>query len=109
MPPGTTAFASARGTCASRSNGNSGVWPPVASGFLSRLRWRGTAREHVLPLQRQLEGVGNAGHVVTAARPPDDVQGPIAAEVPHEVLEVGVGERPRSSGLLPRELEGGPL
>ena len=67
-------------------------------------------REHVLALQRDLEGVGHAGHVVAPAGPPDHVEGALrsrsdrsAVACPSAVIDQGC------LGLLPGEEEGGAI
>ena len=58
-----------------RSGSRSGLLSP------SRPLHRRFAHEYIVALQRQLERVGDARHVVAPAGPPDDVEGAVRPEV----------------------------
>ena len=81
---------------------------PLADFLLGRRVGLG---ENILALERQLEAVGDARHVVAAAGPPDYIQCPRRSEVADQALHViridGVGSRrlltgERESGTVAR-------
>ena len=73
-------------------------------------RWsRGHRCEDVVALQGDLEGVGDPGHVMAAARPPEDVEGAFRPEVIDQPLHVLGRDRPGLLGLFPGEQERGPI
>src|SRR5437899_5814222 len=57
----------------------------------------------IFPLQRQLEAVRDARHVVAAACPPDHIERTRRAEIAHERLDILGVNRPRRQCLLARE------
>src|ERR1700730_17208352 len=59
--------------------------------------------EDVVTLERQLEAVGHARHVVAAAGPPDDVQRARDAEMADQALHVMCSNSVGGFRLLPRE------
>src|SRR5437016_14473876 len=73
---------------------------------LLRRRRGDVAVEDVLTLQRQLERISDARHVMAAAGPPDHVEHLHRPEMTPQLLAVGVGDAPRLLRQLPREGEG---
>src|SRR5438132_12360056 len=94
------------------ASSGSGLWPTVMScvvmiGGNSELSFR--PPEDVGVLQRQLEGVRHARHVMAAAAPPDHVERPFGAIVFDEFLVVRVRDRGGRLRLLAGERERRPL
>src|SRR5947199_364396 len=66
---------------------------PSPSAWVASTVWRGPAGrleavEDGAAFQRQLEGVGHAGHVMAVAHPPEYVHGPLAPELLAQGLKI---------------------
>src|SRR5579875_1891300 len=77
-------------------------------GLLSLARG-GETFEDIVAFQGDLEGVGDPRHVMAAARPEEDVEGPLDPEMIDQAEHVLRADRPGLPGLFPSEQEGGTI